>query len=90
MEIDTITLRTAQRRFESKSHSNLNDLGLSKSARRKLMRYRKVPSSVTDANEAQELLYISFEYNNILNDVMKPPNAKSKFSQKPKNYSVFS
>ena len=77
MEIDTITLQTAQRKFESKYHSNFNDLGLSKSAKRKLQRYGMIPGNIHDRNEVQELLHIISTYKEILNSVMKPSCSKS-------------
>ena len=77
MEIDTITLQTAQRKFESRYHSNFNDLGLSKSAKRKLQRYGMIPGKIHDHNEVQELLHITSEYKKILNSVMKPNSSKS-------------
>ncbi|CAG0940164.1 hypothetical protein BROC_00925 [Candidatus Brocadiaceae bacterium] len=76
MDIDNATLRDAENKFESKNRgSRLSDLGLSKSARRKLIRYGMAPGKITDVNEIQEYLYISLEYKKILNNVMKvhPP-----------------
>lgn len=77
MEIDAITLQTAQRKFESRYHSNFNDLGLSKSAKRKLQRYGMIPGKIHDRDEVQELLHITSTYKEILNSVMKPSSSKS-------------
>lgn len=72
MDIDRKTYKLAERKFESRNcGSRLTDLGLSKSARRKLIRYGMVPGKITDVNEIQEYLYISLEYKEILNNVMK-------------------
>lgn len=77
MEIDAITLQTAQRKFEAKYHSNFNDLGLSKSAKRKLQRYGMIPGKITNPNEVQEFLHITLTYKEILNSVMKPSSSTS-------------
>lgn len=90
MNIDTETLQAAARIFEYKYCSNLNDLGLSKRAKRKLLRYGKVPRCITDAEEAQELLQVYSTYMEVLNGVMKPLGVKSKISQKPKRHIVIS
>lgn len=78
MDLDNATLRDAENKFESKNRgSRLSDLGLSKSARRKLIRYGMVPGKITDVNEIQEYLHISLEYKEILNDVIKVHHPKT-------------
>lgn len=90
MEIDEVTLQDAARIFEQRYNSNLNDIGLSKRAKRRLLRYGIVPPAITDVEEAQELLQIRSTYKEVLNGVMKPRNDKSKLSQKPKRHKVIS
>lgn len=80
MDIDRNTYKSAERIFKSR-HGNLNELGLPKTARRKLLRYGKVPGTITDANEISELLNISFAYKNILSEVIKPMNHKRRKSK---------
>ena len=71
MDIDNATLRTAEIKFELKNGGSIRDLGLTKTERRKLLRYGKVPCKITDVNEIQEFTHISLEYKEILNNVMK-------------------
>jgi len=72
MEIDAITLQAAQKVFESRYHSNFNDLGLSVNAKRRLLRYGKIPGGIKNTSDGQEYLNIASEYKNILNEVMRP------------------
>lgn len=90
MNIDAVTLQDTARIFKKKYRSKLSDLGLSKRARRRLLRYGIVPPAITDAEEAQELLQVHSEYKELLNRVMKPHNDKSTQSQKPKNFKILS
>lgn len=89
MDIDAVTLQDAARLFQKRYRSNLSDLGLSKRAKRRLLRYGIVPPAITDAEEAQELLQVYSTYKEVLNYVMKPPSVKSKISQKPKHHKTF-
>ncbi len=90
MEIDAVTLQDAARVFKKRYNSDLNDIGLSKRAKRRLLRYGIVPPAITDDEEAQEFLQVHSAYKEVLNSVMKPRNDKSKLSQKPKRHRVIS
>lgn len=73
MHLDSQTFEIVKRKFERR-YGSLNCLGLSRSAWKKLRRYKKIPKRITNTDDAQELLHVSEEYNKILNEVMKPPN----------------
>lgn len=88
MHLDSQTFEIVKRKFEG-LYGSLG-VGLSKSAWRKLRRHKIIPKRITSNDESEELLHIASEYNKILNEVMKPHNEKSRASQEPKNYRVFS
>lgn len=76
MKIDMPTFKEAVNVFESR-HGCLLDLlnDLTKRERRSLMRYGKLPRAILDSGDKTriaEFLNISFEFRQILNDVMKP------------------
>jgi len=76
MKIDIPTMKVAMRKFESEYGSLyvlLSDL--SKSERRKLLRYGRLSKRALKENtkdKIDELLNISFELSQILNGIMKP------------------
>lgn len=76
MNIDMPTMKTAMYRFEDR-HGSLKDLlnDLTKSERRKLLRYGKLSKKVINRNskyKVEEFLNVSFEFRQVLNGVMKP------------------
>lgn len=75
MNIDTHTMKAAMALFESKYYGSLYELDLSKRERRNLLRYGKLSRRVLDnyrPEEIEELINISFEFRQILVNVMKP------------------
>jgi hypothetical protein len=76
MNIDILTMKVAMRMFESRYGSLyelLNDL--TKRERRNLLRYGKLSKRVLDKSKkdkVEELLNISFEFRQILVNIMKP------------------
>lgn len=76
MNIDITTMKVAIQMFEER-YGSLYDLlnDLNKRERRNLLRYGKLSKKVLDRNKkdkAEELLNISFEFRQILVNVMKP------------------
>jgi len=76
MNIDMSTMKTAMYRFEDR-HGSLKDLlnDLTKSERRKLLRYGKLSKKVinrSSKDKVEELFNVSFELHQILNGLIKP------------------
>ena len=76
LNIDTTTMKIAMRLFEEKYGSLyllLNDL--TKSEKRKLLRYGKLTQKVINRNskdKVEEFLNVSFEFHQVLSGLMKP------------------
>lgn len=79
MDIDAETLKVAEKKFKAR-YGSFDDLGLSRTGRKKLLTFGKVPANITNLDESRELLNISFEYKRILDNVMKPHYKKGSHS----------
>ncbi|MFQ5687156.1 MAG: hypothetical protein ACE5GV_10890 [Candidatus Scalindua sp.] len=82
MNIDIPTMKVAMQMFEGR-YGSLYDLlhDLNKRERRNLLRYGKLSKRVLDKNKkdkVEELFNISFEFRQILVNVMKPCNQARK------------
>lgn len=91
MNIDMPTMKTAMCRFEDR-HGSLKDLlnNLTKSERRKLLRYGKLSKKIINRcskDKVEEFLNVSFEFRRVLNGVMKPHCVGKK--QKAKRTDLF-
>ena len=80
MNIDMTTTKIAMRLFEDK-HGSLYQLlnELTKSERRKLLRYGKLSQKVINRNsknKVEEFLNVSFEFHQILHKLIKPYQLK--------------